>query len=121
MINSAQPFPQPGSLEANLFPPASRYHGLETAKLERADGEIVVYLRRRFVPPPERFALLQEHTVVQGDRADNLADKYLGDPEQFWRICDANGVLRLDELTERIGKRLRITLPEGIPGSPSHA
>ena len=36
-----------------------------------------------------------------------------------WRICDANGALRPEELTELIGRRLRITLPEGVPGAPS--
>ena len=52
------------------------------------------YLRRRFVPPPERFALLQAARGRAGDRLDNLAAKYLGDPEQFWRLCDANGAMR---------------------------
>ena len=37
-------------------------------------------------------------------------------PRQFWRVCDANAAMRPDELTETIGRRLRITLPEGIPG-----
>jgi hypothetical protein len=82
-----------------------------------ADGQTVIYLCRRFVPQPERFSLLQEHTVVQDDRVDNLANQYLGDPEQFWQLCDANNVMRPQELTETIGRRIRITLPEGIPGS----
>ena len=101
-----------------MFSLTSRYYGLATAQLETAEGRTIVYLRRRFVPPPERFALLQEHTVSAGDRLDNLAAQYLGDPEQFWRICDANGAMRPEELTETIGRRLRITLPEGIPGVP---
>jgi len=42
----------------------------------------------------------------------------LGDPELFWRVCDANRAMRPDELTETIGRRLRITLPEGIPATP---
>jgi hypothetical protein len=58
--------------------------------------------------------------VTQGDRLDNIAAKYLGDPEQFWRLCDANGAMRPDALTETIGRWLRITLPEGIP-RPPHA
>ncbi len=57
--------------------------------------------------------------VAQGDRLDNIAAKYLGDPEQYWRICDANGAMRPDELIETIGRQLRITLPEGVPGVPS--
>jgi len=99
------------------FPPNSRYYGHETAELETAEGKTVAYLRRRFVPPPERFALLVEHTVTEGERLDNIAAQYLGDPEQFWRLCDANGAIRPDELTETVGRRLRITLPEGIPGT----
>src|SRR5258707_14263051 len=108
-------------MSASPFPIPSRYHDVEIVKLTVPDGQyeqrkIIVYLKRRFVPPPENFQLLQEHTVTQGDRLDNIAAKYLGDPEQFWRICDANRAMRPDELTETIGRRLRITLPEGIPG-----
>ena len=57
--------------------------------------------------------------MTQGDRLDNITAQYLGDPEQFWRICDANDAMRPDELTETIGRRLRITLPEGMPGTPN--
>lgn len=100
------------------FPLTSRYHGIPTATLTTPDGRTVNYLRRRFVPPPERFTLLGEHTVVQGDRLDNLTAQYLGDPEQFWRICDANAAISPTDLTETIGRRLRITFPEGIAGVP---
>jgi hypothetical protein len=119
MIDPVQAMLQTTGLKATLYPPTSRYHGLDTATLERPEGAPIVYLRRRFVPPPERFALLQEHTVVQGDRLDNVTGRYLGDPEQFWRVCDANGAMRPEELTETEGRIVRITLPEGIPG-PQH-
>jgi hypothetical protein len=98
------------------FGPTSRYHLVDTATWDAADGRSIVYLRRRFVPPPERFALATEYVVGAGDRLDNIAASQLGDPEQFWRLCDANVALRPDELTEELGRRLRITLPEGIPG-----
>lgn len=98
------------------FPPTSRYASVETATLERPGDDSIVYLRRRFLAPGERFALLQEHVVTQDDRIDNLAARYVGDPEQFWRICDANEAMNPPELTVTIGRRLRITLPEGIPG-----
>ena len=101
------------------FPPTSRYYGIETATFETEEGRTLIYIRRRFVPPPERFSLLQEHVVVQGDRLDNITARYLGDPEQFWRVCDANAAMRPDELTEEPGRRLRITLPEGLPGVPN--
>jgi len=108
-----------GPAKPSLFPPNSRYAGSDTGTLTTVDGKTIVYLRRRFVPPPERFALLQEYTVVQGDRLDNLAAKFVGDPERFWQICDANVAMRPEELTEIVGRILRITLPEGIPGQPN--
>jgi len=101
-----------------MFPINSRYYGVATVTLETEDGKQIVYLRRRFVPAPESFDLLIEHSVSEGERLDNITALYLGDPEQFWRLCDANGVIRPDELTETVGRRIRITLPEGIPRTP---
>lgn len=109
-------------MDSNLslsLPFTSRYYGLETATIKTPDGREVVYLRRRFVPQPARFALLEEHTVRQGERLDHIAAQHLGDPELFWQLCDANGALRPEELAEPAGRVLRITLPEGIPGTPN--
>ncbi len=108
---------QPPELEDTLFPSTSRYYGVEITSLETADKKTVAYLRRRFCPPPERFTVLQEHTVTQGERLDNIAAKYLGDAEQSWRICDANRAMSPAELTEKPGRKLNITLPEGVKGS----
>jgi hypothetical protein len=108
-----------GAVPASAFAPNSRYHGATVLKLERRPGETVAYLARRFVPQPERFSTTQEHTVVQGDRLDLIAARYVGDPELFWRLCDANGALRPDELVEEIGRRLRITAAEAMPGTES--
>ncbi len=104
-------------MTTDAFPATSRYHESETATLVMPDGREIVYLRRRFVPGPERFITLQEHTVSEGERLDNLTALYLGDPEQFWRLCDANGVMQPRELEEPAGRTVRITLPEGIPGN----
>lgn len=108
-----------GPAKPSLFPPNSRYAGIDTGTLNTVDGKTIVYLRRRVVPPPERFALLQEYNVVEGDRLDNLAAKFVGDPEGFWQICDANAAMRPEELTEIVGRTLRITLLEGIPATPN--
>jgi hypothetical protein len=107
-----------GAIETSPFPPNSRYRGIPVAKLELPGQPPVPYLRRRFIPPPERFAEVQRHTVVEGDRIDNVAAQYLGDPELYWQVADANGAMDPAELTEEPGRRLRITLPEGIPGAP---
>ena len=71
----------------SAFAANSRYHAIATAKLTSADGKSIVYLRRRFVPAPEQFSVVQEHFVVQGDRLDNLAAKYLGDPDRSSGAC----------------------------------
>lgn len=98
-----------------MFEPTSRYHDLETAKMtvrdSRGEPRVVSYKRRRFVPPGTTMTTLAEHTVAQGDRLDNLAARYVGDPEQFWRICDANNVLIPEELTEEVGRTVKIGLP----------
>jgi hypothetical protein len=103
-------------MSGSKFPSTSRYAGVEVATHIAADGTEITYLRRRFVPSPDSFELLQEHVVESGDRLDNLTALYLDDPEQFWRICDGNSATRPDELTEVVGRRLRITLPEGVKG-----
>jgi hypothetical protein len=116
MNDPVQALFQAGLLQATPYPPTSRYHGIPTNRLRLPDGTQVVYLARRILPPPERFATLSEYAVAQGDRLDRITTSTLGDPEQFWRLCDGNGVIRPDELTETVGRRIRITLPEGVPG-----
>ena len=105
------------ALQRTLFASTSRYFGIQTETIARPDGKAIIYLQRRFVPSPGQFQLLQLYTVVQGDRLDNIAAKYLGDPELFWRLADANAAMRPEELVETIGRKLRITLPQGITGT----
>lgn len=115
MNDPLQALLQSGALPSSPFPPNSRYHGIALAQMMLPSGETVAYLKRRFVPPPERFALIQEHVVLQGERPDTVAAHYLGDPELYFRLCDANGVLTPAQLTAIVGGRIRITLPEGVP------
>ncbi len=105
-----------------MFPVTSRYYGIETATLEvgppppgALEGRMVVYLRRRFIPQSTNGTIFAEHVVTQGDRLDNITASYLGDPEQFWRVCDTNNAKKPEDLTaeSEIGRRLRIALPQG--------
>ena len=102
-------------LKASLFPLNSRYSGIATGTLE-AGSQTIVYIRRRFVPAADKLSPIQAHTVKQGERLDNLAAQFLGDAELFWRLCDANGAMRPEELEEP-GITLTIALPEGMPGT----
>ena len=95
-----------------MFEHTSRYYNLETDQYRTADGRKIAYKRRRFLPQEQEMPLLQEVTVVQGDRLDLIANKTLGDPEQFWQVCDANNTMNPVELTAEIGRFLRIPVPQ---------
>lgn len=97
-----------------MFDPGSRYAALGTMTTTVVDGEgtarEVRYVERRFIPPSDNMTTLVEHTVVQGERLDQISARYLGDPLQFWRICDANDALRPEDLTRQAGQIVRIAL-----------
>jgi len=103
-------------LDSTPFEPTSRYHGKSLSRSVTNTGETIVHTTRRFVPATGNFSLLQFHFVERGDRLDNLAHRYLADAQQFWKLCDANGVDKPDDLTKEVGSAIRITLPEGVPG-----
>lgn len=55
-----------------MFSTNSRYYGIKIATMPTASNQTVAYLQRRFLPPSEKLEVLQEHTVTQGDRLDNI-------------------------------------------------
>ncbi|HEY5948934.1 MAG TPA: hypothetical protein VIV40_25760 [Kofleriaceae bacterium] len=95
-----------------MFDPQSRYYNLEqvTLNVVAADGSArqIKYARRRFIQPMRNVTTLVEHTINEDDRLDNITAKYVGDPTQFWRICDANDAMRPSDLTDVIGRVLQI-------------
>ena len=99
-----------------MFDSTSRYNKIPTVTLDTTDADgtprTIRYVQRRFAPSPEGMTTIVEHSVSQGERLDNITARYLGDPLQFWRVCDANNVLRPDELTEQIGRTIKIAMPQ---------
>lgn len=91
-----------------MFFRGSRYEVVPTAELTTAEGRVIRYKRVRFLP--ETPGSLPYATRL-GDRLDRVAAQFYGDPEQFWRICDANLALRPDDLTAAVGRRLLIPVP----------
>jgi hypothetical protein len=90
----------------------SRYYRLEDAVLQGPDGQPIAYKRRRFLPHGESIPQLAEAVVAGDDRLDLIANRELGDPLQFWQICDANNCMNPFDLTLEIGQPLRIPLPQ---------
>ena len=97
-----------------MFDRASRYAALPqlTLDIPGANGQVrhIRYVTRRFLPPIDGTTTLVEHRVVQGERVDHLAARYAGDPTLFWRICDANLIVRPDDL-ETVGRVVIVALP----------
>jgi nucleoid-associated protein YgaU len=63
----------------------SRYHGLETVE---EDGNLS--LAQRLLPTPEEFPDSLTHTIVGGETLEQLAARYYGREDLWWRIADAN-------------------------------
>jgi hypothetical protein len=96
-----------------MFSATSRYANLEIAKWSAPDGRVFPYVRRRFLPLLSEEPYL-EHEITQGDRLDNLTARYLGDPEQYWRVCDVNSAMQPDQLTAIVGRRVRVISEKGF-------
>lgn len=97
-----------------MFDRTSRYAQLDTVTVNVTEPEGTVrevrYVRRRFIPPAANATVVVEHTVTAGERLDNITARYLGDPAQFWRICDANETMNPEEL-EETGRSVKIAMP----------
>jgi len=94
-----------------MFAPGSRYEQVKDASYTTGDGRAIRYKRLRPLPGPGPAQSF--HAVAQGDRLDLLAYGAYRDPEQFWRLCDANHALRPDDLLAVAGRRLAIPVALG--------
>jgi hypothetical protein len=90
-----------------MFARGSRYEKVEDAQIEMPSGRKVVYKRRRLIP---ETAGRLPYQVQADDRLDLVAHKAFRDPEQYWRLCDANRVLEPNELLEN-GRIILIPIP----------
>ena len=101
---------------AHPYPRTSRYHDAEIGIHIQPDGTPVRYTKRRLLPPfPRDPEDTITHTVTDGERPDLLAQRYLGAPDQWWQIADANPILDPRDLTGEPGAEIAIPLPGGFP------
>lgn len=90
----------------------SRYYSIDTATFATADGRTIAYKRRRFLPASGTALVLTEVMPAEGERLDLLTARTLGDPEAFWRICDANDALSPFEILEQREQSIVIPMPQ---------
>jgi hypothetical protein len=89
-----------------MFDPKSRYASLVPYARMDHRGRLVAVVP---VPLPPADMLLGVHVLREGERLDLLAFRYLDNPAGFWRICEFNGVMLAEALTER----REISIPAG--------
>lgn len=95
-----------------MFFRGSRYENIADTTCTAKDGRTIRYKRMRLIPRgslPQRLFT----SVEQGERPDLLAFRTIGDPEQFWRLCDLNLVQRPADLTAEPGALVAVPAPEG--------
>jgi hypothetical protein len=103
--------------EPSLFESTGRYDRSTVLFWEDTDGRAIAYLSRRFCPQGSSLPVLVDVVTAPGDRLDQIATRTLGDPEQAWRICDANDAMNPVDLVVVPGRTLRVP----VPYSPSGA
>jgi hypothetical protein len=95
-----------------MFFRGSRYENIPDTSRGGKDGRTITYKRMRFIPKVTVKPRISVKTQ-QGDRPDLIAFRTVGDPEQFWRLCDLNLVPRPVDLTATPGAAVAIPSPEG--------
>jgi hypothetical protein len=95
-----------------MFDPSSRYASIPVETM-KVNGTTIPYIQRRFLPQGDSLQQLQQVTTVAGDRIDNISYKALGDPTQFWWICDANDAMYPPDLPFYPGTVLIVPVPSG--------
>jgi hypothetical protein len=99
-----------------MFEPSSRYVNCERAKFITENGYSILYIKRRELPSLIDESIQHSGTIIvsAGDRLDNIAAQTIGDPEQFWRICDINKFMHPFDLTREPGTELQIPIPGSL-------
>lgn len=90
-----------------MIGPDSRY---ATCVLYVDGGQEFIGTRQRIDTSPRFDDVF--HTVVEGDRIDLIAHRYLGRADLWWVICDYNDILFPLEL--EVGMGLRIPSVEHV-------
>lgn len=75
----------------------SRFAGQPTFTVTDRRGRRVTVV---LPPPAPTQTLLGYHVRKEGQHLDHLAYRYLKDATAFWRICELNGVMHAEMLSE---------------------
>jgi hypothetical protein len=94
----------------SMFFQGSRYEKVDTAQIADRTGQVILYKKVRFITATP--AVLG-HTLVQGERLDQISYSFYKDAQRFWRICDANYAMWPDDLVSQANVTILIPPSEG--------
>lgn len=98
------------------FPPNSRYYLVPERWRIAADGTEERFLARRIIPEQARYQVLDRYRPQIGERIEQVASAVFGDPEQYWKLCDANGSEEPAGATSPEGRLLIVPMPIEMSG-----
>ena len=110
-------FSQANALKTPLFPPTSRYYGIGSAALQTAEGTDGGLSQAPLLAAAGRSCAGRKSIASAPATGSIIWPTILRRRRSSIGGC-ATPTARCDpaELTETVGRRLRITLPEGVPG-----
>jgi hypothetical protein len=92
-----------------MFDPDSRYANLQPLTVAGPNGNPVQIVPIRFIASTDAVI---SRRIAQGDRPDLLAYEFYKEPQLFWRVADANEVMRPSELVADPGSLIGIPTKE---------
>lgn len=94
-----------------MFDPSSRYRACSILTHTTREGREIEYVARRFIDASVKDNVRAELSVNDGDRIDLLTARTLGDPLQYWKLCDTNEAFAPSDLTAEPGRKLKVPSP----------
>ena len=79
-----------------MFFPGSRYINMVPYQITRKDGTVIAVTR---LPQPLPNPVIGFFPRQNSQRLDGIAAHFLSDATTFWKLCDANGSMAPDALT----------------------
>ena len=88
-----------------MFFKDSRYEKVQNYLCKRVDGSMVLLKKKRSIPDTKKKMI---HTVQEGERTDQLSNRYYKDPLKYHKLADGNSQMNPELLLEKPGKKILV-------------
>ena len=87
-----------------MFLKNSRYYGLPTVAARDRNGRDVTAVKLRRLPETPG----DDYAVRSSDRVDIIANARYSVATRYWHVADANSELEAEELTQQVGRVVKV-------------